>query len=53
MQKEADCFSILYLRDKLGYTQEKIDMIYDFTDINFSKKRADGIIECLVDNPPK
>ena len=48
MQREADCDSLLYLRDTFHYTPRQFATIYEFASLYLDQKRADDMIICLT-----
>lgn len=47
VENEADCFSVLFLKEKLNYGQDEFKKIYKIAYFEFNNRRANEILECL------
>ena len=47
MEMQADCHSMIYLRNKLHYGPEKFEKIFDFADFQLEGYRAANLGNCL------
>ena len=47
MEMEADCHSMIYLRNRLHYSADQFEKIFEFADFHLERYRVRNLGDCL------